>query len=151
LIAVAGSILGAQGADAEAASHHAGIAHAVAGLLSRIGLHASRRQLYLPLDMLARHGAAREDIFAGRATPELRAALAELRLYARRHLAAAHDRVAKAPAALLPALLPVALVKRTLAAMERADYDPFQPRPIALWRRQWLLWRAARKPRRIFS
>ena len=89
LLAVAGNILGAQGAEAEAIAHHAGIAHAVAGLLSRFGLHASRRQLYLPLDMLGRHGAEREDIFAGRATPELRAALAELRLYARRHLAAA--------------------------------------------------------------
>jgi phytoene synthase len=150
LLAMAGGILGAQGALSEATIHHAGIAHAVGGLLSRFGLHASRRQLYLPLDMLGRHGAEREDIFARRATPELRAALAELRLYARRHLAAAHAKVANVPEALLPALLPAALVRQTLAAMERADYDPFKPRRIAPWRRQWLLWRAARDPGRIF-
>ncbi len=151
LFALAGSILGARGKQAEAIAHHAGIAHAVAGLLTRFGLHAARRQLYLPLDLLGRHGAEREDIFARRAAPELRAALAEVRLYTRRHLAAARDRLADVPDAILPALLPAALVRQTLAGMERSDYDPFQPRGIAPWRRQWLLWRAARNPGRIFG
>jgi 15-cis-phytoene synthase len=151
LFAIAGNVLGASGEQAQAIAHHAGVAHAVTGLLTRFGLHASRRQLYLPLDMLGRHGAEREDIFARRATPELRAALAELRLYARRHLAAAQEKVAAMPAAMLPALLPAALVKQTLGGMERSDYDPFQPRVIAPWRRQWLLWRAARNPRRLFG
>ena len=151
VFAFAGNILGAGGDQATAIAHHAGIAHAITGLLTRFGLHASRRQLYLPLDMLARHGAEREDIFAARATPELRAALAELRLYARRHLAAAHEMIATMPDAMLPALLPAALIKQTIAGMERSDYDPFQPRVVASWRRQWLLWRAARNPRRIFG
>jgi phytoene synthase len=151
LFAVAGSVLGACGEQAEAIAQHAGIAYAIAGLLIRFGLHASRRQLYLPIDMLARHGAEREDIFAGRATPELRAALAELRLYARRHLAAAHESITAIPEPMLPALLPAALVKQTLAGMERSDYDPFQARAVTPWRRQWLLWRAARNPRRIFG
>ena len=148
LLAMAGNILGA---ESVAVTHHAGIALTVAGLLNRFGLHASRRQLYLPLDMLGRHGAEREDVFAGRATPELRAALAELRLYARRHLAAADDKLAMVPAAIWPALLPAALVRQTLATMERADYDPFRLQPMARWRRQWLLWRAARNSSRIFS
>ena len=39
---------------------------------------------------------------------------------------------------------------RRCAAMERAGYDPFQLEPAAPWRRQWLLWRAARDPSRIF-
>ena len=47
------------------------------------------RQLYVPADMLERHGAQAEDVFAGKATTELRAALAELRLRARQHLDAA--------------------------------------------------------------
>jgi len=29
--------------------------------------------------------------------------------------------------------------------MERRGYDPFRFEPIAPWRRQWLLWRAARR------
>lgn len=150
-MSLAAGILSRLGSQADTMTRHAGIAHAVAGLLTAFGRHASRRQLYLPLDVLSRHGAEREDIFAGRATPELRAALAEMRLYARRHLVAALACLATAPVTILPALLPVALVNKTLGAMERADYDPFQPRPIMAWRRQWLLWRAARDPRRIFQ
>jgi phytoene synthase len=50
----------------------------------------------------------------------------------------------------MPALLPVALAGPTLARMERRDYDPFVPIEIAPWRRQWLIWRAARQPSRIF-
>jgi phytoene synthase len=56
-----------------------------------------------------------------------------------------------APPAVTPALLPVALVRPTLARMERRSYDPFAPVEIARWRRQWLLWRAARRPARIFA
>jgi phytoene synthase len=68
---------------------------------------------------------------------------------ARRHLDAAGT--LPAPPAVLPALLPLALVGRTLARMERADYDPRRPVDISAWRRQWLIWRAARRPARIFA
>jgi phytoene synthase len=56
--------------------------------------------------------------------------------------------LAAAPAEALPAVLPIALVRPTLERMERR-YDPLRPRELAGWRRQWLLWRAARDPRRI--
>ena len=69
------------------AVRHAGIAYAIAGLLAAFPLHAARRQLYVPLDLMQRHGARPEDVFAGIATPELAAALAELRAVARAHLA----------------------------------------------------------------
>ena len=44
---------------------------------SRLPRHAARRQLYVPLDILRHYGADPEDVFAMRATPELRAVLAE--------------------------------------------------------------------------
>ncbi len=53
----------------------------------RFRSHAARRQLYVPLDVMQRHGARPEDAFAGIATPGLKAALAELREVARAHLA----------------------------------------------------------------
>jgi phytoene synthase len=130
--------------------HHAGIAHAIAGLLKAFPVHAARGQLFAPLEMLGRHGADRRDVAGGRATPQLRAALGELGHCARRHLGAAQALIATAPPAVLPALLPVALAPPTLARMERSDYDPFVPVEIAPWRRQWLIWRAARRPSRIF-
>jgi hypothetical protein len=35
--------------------------------------------------------------------------------------------------------------------MEGEDYDPFVPVEMPPWRRQWRLWRASRRPARIFS
>jgi 15-cis-phytoene synthase len=131
-------------------SHHAGIAHAIAGLLSALALHARRGQLYLPLELLRRHGSDRQEQQREHASPALRAALAEFRLIARRHLERARELRKTAPAHLLPAYLPAALAGPTLARMERPDYEPFVPVEIAPWRRQWLIWRAARHPDRIF-
>jgi phytoene synthase len=129
------------------AVRHAGIAQAIAGLLAAFPLHAARRQLYLPLDLMQRHGARPEDVFAGVATPQLKAVLAELREVARAHLAQVP--VAHIPPALMAAFLPAALVAPTLERLERNAATPFTPRPLPPWRRQWLLWRAARNPRRI--
>jgi phytoene synthase len=123
---------------------HAGVAYAIAGLLTAFPLHAARRQLFVPIEVLQRHGAEPEAILAGEDSPELRAALAELRAHARRHLTAAKALIAAAPTALAPALLPVALVRPTLDRMERRRYHPFKPAALPQWRRQWIMWRAAR-------
>jgi phytoene synthase len=149
LIAVAAQVL-ADGLDIGALSHHAGLAHAFAGLLAAFPVYAARGKMFVPLDILARHGAAREDAVGGPATPQLHAALAELRLHARVHLRAAQELLDAAPPAAIPALLPVALAGATLARMERRGYDPFTPIEVAPWRRQLRIWRAARSPRRIF-
>jgi phytoene synthase len=76
--------------------------------------------------------------------------LAELRRHAREHLAQARGLWSTASSAILPALLPVAAVGPTLARMGRRSYDPFAPFELAPLRRQWLIWRAARQPERIF-
>jgi len=123
---------------------HAGIAYAVAGLLRALPLHAARGQLYLPADLMRRYGAQETDVFAGKATAEVRAVLAELRLRARQHLDAARALLPGTPEAIMPALLPVALVRPVLAGMERRGYEPFAATDVPQWRRQWALWRAAR-------
>lgn len=148
LIGLAAQILN-EGRDTglHEAARHAGIAHAIAGLLAAFPLHAARRQLYVPLDVMQRHGARAEDVFAAVATPQLKAALAELREVARSHLA--RIRVADIPATSMPAFLPTALAAPMLNRLERNAGDLFSPRPLPQWRRQWLLWRAARDPRRI--
>jgi phytoene synthase len=130
---------------------HAGRGTAIAGLLQAFPVHAARGQLFLPLEVLERHGVGRRAIEAKQATPELRAALAAMRQQAREHLAQAARAVGDVPAAVLPALLPAALAPPLLDRMERADYDPFVPFETPQWRRQWRLWRAARRPQRIFS
>jgi phytoene synthase len=134
------------GGDAAEAAGHAGIVYAITGLLRSFARHASRHQLYVPVEVLDRHGAHTEDVFAGHATPALGAALAELRAHVRRHLAALEALLPQLPPATLPAFLPVAVVPGYLAAMERSGYDPFKTvAEVAQWRRQWALWRAARR------
>jgi len=130
---------------------HAGTAYAIAGLLRAFPIHAARGQLYLPADVMQRYGAQSADVFAGHAATELRATLAELRLRARQHLAAARKLLDASPVAVAPALLPVALVRPVLDRMERRSYSPFSPTDVPQWRRQWVLWRAARAGlRRMF-
>jgi phytoene synthase len=148
LFAFAAQIL--TGAEAEATgavATSAGIAYAIAGLIRAFPVHAARRQLYVPLELIERQGVEPQDIFAGRSSKNLRAALAELQAIARRHLLAAHQQIATLPDAALPAFLPVALVRPSLDRLARRD--PFAPAELSPWRRQWLIWRAARNPARI--
>jgi phytoene synthase len=151
LFDMAAAILGGLTPDAQALIRHAGIAYAVAGALVTLPLNATRRQLYLPQELLSRHGVEPEAVFARENSGGLRAALADLRGHAREHLAAAGSALQTVLPAALPALLPVATVGATLRRMDRAGADPFEPAPLSLVHRQWLLWRAARNPRRIFG
>src|SRR4029077_15461998 len=59
------------------AAEHAGIAHALTALLRAFARHAARRQIYVPVELLDRHGARRDHILAGQPTTELRQALAD--------------------------------------------------------------------------
>ncbi len=135
------------GRDPKIASlaRHAGIAYAITGLLRTLPIHAARRQLYIPVEVMRRHSAELEGVFGGKVTVELRAALAEMRLRARHHLEMGSKLLPAMPATVAPALLPVALVRPNLARMERRSYRPFKPAELPQWRRQWILWRAARR------
>jgi phytoene synthase len=145
LFALAAQILAGTGVDV--ITEPAGLAYAIAGLLRAFPLHAARHQLYVPLELLQRHRVQVGDLFAHRPSAGLNAVLMELRNLARRHLAAAYARLGDLPDAAIPALLPVAPVRRLLDRLDRSD--AFAPGDIALWRRQWLIWRAARNPKRI--
>jgi phytoene synthase len=123
----------------------AGVAYAIAGLLRALPVHAARGQCYVPVELLSRYGAKVEELHARKSTTGLRAALAELRLHARRHLTAARPLAAGIAPALAPALLPVALVAPLLKRMERRRYNPFRTADMPQWRRQWRIWRAARR------
>ena len=150
LLETAATMLGGASTADGALIRPAGIATTVTAILSLLGRHAARRQLFVPLEVLDRHKVAPADIFALESGAPLLAALAELRRHARRQLAAAGAELASAPPEILPALLPVATAGATLNSMERRGYRPFQFEPPSRLRRQWLLWRAARKPSRIF-
>jgi phytoene synthase len=147
LLHLAATIL-AEGHNPESATAagHGGVALAMVAIMRALPLHASRRQCYLPDDLVTAHALDREALFAGRPTPELAAVLAEMRSLARTHLAEAERAVEDIAAEIKPAFLPLALVGPYLDRMEGADDDPFT-RAVALapWRRQWLIWQRARQ------
>ncbi len=142
--------LGAQilcGLDLPAIAEPAGIAYAIATLLRAFPLHAARRQIYLPLDLLERHQVHRRDIYAGRSSSGLEAAFAELREIAGRHLDSVRQHLPVLPSNARPAFLVLALTRASLDRLLRRQ--PFAPADLAPWRRQWLIWRAAHNPARI--
>jgi 15-cis-phytoene synthase len=128
----------------------AGVAYAITGLLRALPHHSARGQVFVPDELLSRHGIGRETILSRRLNGGLVSALHELRGYARQQLETAREPLTALPTQLVPALLPVALVRLYLDRMDQPDYDPFvTPVEVPQWRRQWVLWRAARAPRRI--
>jgi phytoene synthase len=137
------------GGPAAYASERAGLAWGVTALLRSFALHASRRQLFVPLQALEGEPFS-GDVFAGQASPWLINGLGMLRKRAREHLEAFEAQLAQLPASAMPAFLPVSLVASYLAEMERPGYDPFKTAvEVPQWRRQWVLWRAARRYSRL--
>ena len=137
------------GGTATSLSATAGEAQTIASVLALLPRHAARRQLYIPLELLLQHQGDPEDVFAMRATPVLRAVLAELRLRARRSLAHVGAAGTEIPLIARPAFLPLAPLRQWLLEMERFDYDPFHPPHATPWRSQWRIWRAAKSFARI--
>lgn len=144
VIALAARILGV---DAAAAAEPAGIADGIVGLLRAFPHHLAQGRLYLPTELLERQQVRPQDALAGRPPEGVKAALADLRSLARHRLATARQRIAALPPEALPAFLPVALVRPMLDRLDRSD--AFAPAAVPPWRRQWLIWRAARNPARI--
>jgi phytoene synthase len=137
------------GGQAEYASERAGLAYGITALLRAFALHASRRQLFVPT-LFLEQGMTPDEIFAGESSPWLVNALGMLRTRARDHLAAFESQLASVPSVTMPAFLPAALVPGYLAVMQQRDYDPFRTSvEVPQWRRQWTLWRAARRYARL--
>lgn len=124
----------------------AGIAYGIASLLRALPRHCARGRVFVPIETLQAHGANREDLATGKTSAEVLAALASLRVLARRRLDRFYAKLASLPRTLRPALLPAALCEPYLRLMEKPGYDPLKTVvELPQWKRQWILWRAARR------
>jgi phytoene synthase len=147
LLRLAALILDGEGAAAILdAALHAGIAYGVTGLIRALPWHSARRQVFVPIEILQAHGATCDDFAAGRASPAVLAALTDLRAVARGHLAIFYARLPGLPEKSRPAFLPVCHCEHYLRLMEKPGYDVCKTVvELPQWRRQWILWRAARR------
>jgi phytoene synthase len=125
-------------------ARHAGLAQGIAQVIAALPFDAARRQLFVPLQLLQQHGGGMEEVYAGKQTSSTRAAVDQLIGEARGHLTTAFELLAGVPPEARPVFLPLALVRRDLQRMSRADTDPFVPHPPSRLRTLWTLWRASR-------
>ncbi|MCC8979109.1 phytoene/squalene synthase family protein [Bradyrhizobium acaciae] len=125
-------------------ARHAGLAQGMAQVIAALGRDASRQQLFLPVELLQQHGSSKEEVFAGKLTPNIRAAIDQFADEAQGHLKTAFGLLADVPSGVRPIFLPLACVRRELKRVKAADYDPFVPKPVSRLRTLWTLWRAAR-------
>ena len=142
------SLIAAGGAALDDAHAHApaGMALALTRLLRQLPFRAGSAPTLIPADVAARHGAIAADFDARRASAGVIAACAELRRLARDELAEAERRLKGSSAAMLPAFVPLAPLRLDLDQLERNAARPFDPpRDISPLRRQWAVWRWARR------
>lgn len=133
----------------EAVDHlarHAGLAQGLVQVIATLPWDAARRQLFMPLQLLEQHGSGIEEVFSGKQTPKARAAIDVLIGEAQAHVNTAFELLADVQPEVRPVFLPLALVRRDLKRMSRADSDPFVPRVASRLRTLWTLWRASRSP-----
>jgi phytoene synthase len=149
LYALGADIMGRKSEATDHLARHAGLAQGFARVIATMPLDAARRQLFVPLQLLESHGSGMEEVFAGKQTPQLRAALDQLIGEARAHLETAMALLAGGPPEVRPLFLPLALVRRELRRMSRADFDPFVPCAQSRFTTLWTLWRASRT--RVFA
>ncbi|MGY4624365.1 phytoene/squalene synthase family protein [Bradyrhizobium sp. USDA 4486] len=144
LFALAARIMAPPSDAAEHLARHAGLAQGIAQVIANLPRDAAHRQLFLPQQVLARHSCSMEDVFAGKETPNLRAALDQLTGEAQQHLATALSLLAELPAVARPAFLPLGLVRADLKCLSQPARNPFTPQPASRLRTLWTLWRASR-------
>jgi phytoene synthase len=146
LFALGADITGRQSEATDHLARHAGLAQGFRRVIATLPLDAARRQLFVPLQLLESHGSGMEEVFAGKETPPLRAALDQLIAEARGHLKTAFELLASAPPEVRPLFLPLTLVRRDLKRMSSADTNLFAPQATSRLRTLWTLWRASRNP-----
>jgi phytoene synthase len=128
------------------AEEPAGLALTIVRTLLDLPRADATATVLIPGDLLAKRQAQAEDIRARRATSGVVAALNELREMAEAARTEAERRLAGASPAVLPAFAPLGPLKLDLARLARRADQPFDPlSDVAPWRRQWAIWRWARK------
>jgi phytoene synthase len=142
------ALIAAGGHEVDTAQAYApaGMAIALTRLVLTLPLKAGATPTLIPADVAARHGASVADFDTRRASPGVVAACAELRRLAREELAEAERRLKNSPSAILPAFIPLGALRLDLHRLERSADRPFDPpSEVSPLRRQWAVWRWARR------
>lgn len=117
------------------AAGHIGVARALTGHLRAFGYNASQGRLFLPLEVFVANGVREDQIFAGKDSAELRAALVQINDIARDHLDKGLEALPSVPKPARPAFALAALMAKQLD-IYRQHAQPFAvPPDLSDWRK----------------
>jgi 15-cis-phytoene synthase len=142
------SRIAGEGKDLDPAEAHApaGMALALTRLLKELPFKAGSTPALIPTDVTAHNGVSTADFDARRVTPGVLATCAQLRSLARDELAEAERRLKSLSPAILPAFIPLAPLRLDLDRFDRNANRPFDDvGEVSPLRRQWAIWRWARR------
>ncbi len=149
LLATAGAVfrLGARIAGAPdaagPASDHAALAYGLTGLMRALPYHTARGQIFIPADLLSKHGLHPQILLDGEDNQDVRAMLRDLLLEAFAALQAARQALRPMRGGMLAPFLPLALVEPYLKALGAPGHHPLRDiAQINPLRRYGLIWRA---------
>lgn len=109
------------------AAGHLGVAQAMTGHLRAFGLVSSQGRIMLPWTILEANGVQEREVFAGRDSEGLHAALGQIAELAREHLEKARGAVGEMPPMLRPAFAVVSLLETQLTLWSSQQTDVFGP------------------------
>lgn len=124
-------------------AHHLGRAFQLTNILRDLGEDASRGRLYLPEELLAKHGIFSRAPIAVLNDAKLPAACRDVAAEARKHFAAADEAMKRClPAAMRPARVMRGYYGAILKRLERADWrDPSARIRLPKWQKAWIMLR----------
>lgn len=128
LVALALEALEVRDDTTGAVGHEIGIAWALAGLLRALPSHLRAKRVYLPRELIERHGVAMRDLMELRCSEALRAVVQAVAEQASAHLQTARQDNPVAPREAVPALLLSRLASAYLRRFRAVGYDPFDQR-----------------------
>jgi len=132
---------------ADHAASHLGKAQGLSNLLRSVPYNSKRREVLLPLDLLAKHGVSEESLIRGATSLQMKDLFFEIASSAKIHLDKSIHLRESVDKSVWPCYLPTIAVKSFLQRLREVDFDLFSP---LLYNRNvnlgWtLLWRKISK------
>ncbi|XP_071959586.1 NADH dehydrogenase (ubiquinone) complex I, assembly factor 6-like [Antedon mediterranea] len=133
--------LGVQDLHADHAASHIGRAQGLVTLLRSVPFHAQRRNVLLPMEITSKHKVSQEDLIRGKMEQPAKDVMFEIASRANAHLETARSFRKDVPKEALPAFLVTLPMHDFLTAIQKVDFDVFDPKlqrrnhmlPVRLW------------------
>ncbi|KAK4305184.1 hypothetical protein Pmani_022904 [Petrolisthes manimaculis] len=117
--------LGVENVHADHAASHLGKAEGLVRLVRGVPHHATRKNVFLPRDVMIKHGVSQENIIRGSQDQKVKDVIFDTASLAHQHLEHARSFIQDVPKEARVALLPAAALSDYLTALQSIHFDVF--------------------------